>query len=252
MQPTVITIETKKNKVTRTFLVTTKVEPSHYKTDYSILVRPLSNICLHDPENINEYAEPVTNRPPKFTLSLEHKFDSNGFATTESRFGSTIILPPGNEPEKGMRGFGIGTYMLSKLLSMAAEDFPKAKGPRITLSNVDSKDVDNGERRNKMYSNLGFILDIRDENGLDGFGQLKTLENFTPVFNKDKIKEESLEHYIYRTLKEKSALTTKSKAISNLQQNIWNQSRALHRKNIQIFLLFLVASSSLFVQSLLI
>jgi len=57
-----------------------------------------------------------------------------------------------------VRGIHLGSLVLNQMIIWAKINFPNVKFRNLTLSSVDTQDENNGLRRNKLYSNLGYKL----------------------------------------------------------------------------------------------
>lgn len=93
---------------------------------------------------------------------------------------------------EGLRGFGIGTYIMSNLIQWGANKKPDYPVERLRLSHFDAKIDEDRDLRNSFYEKLGFYLEFDNEERREGIATTENLSQLTPRKNFNKIERISL------------------------------------------------------------
>ncbi|WP_428024444.1 hypothetical protein [Arcobacter sp.] len=123
------------------------------------------------------------------------------------------------------RSFGIGSFMLFKLMSMLKEHVPEYS-LSAKLSPVDEYE-ENYKRRDTLYTNMGFTIENK-EIFIDKIEHL----NFERKF--DHIKEIDLSKEFSNLYKEKHILNDRVKDLQNSKNNLNNAWNKLFDENIKL------------------
>jgi len=113
--------------------------------------------------------------------------------------------PKGNvmlEPE--IRGYGIGSLMMSILIEQTKKELPNVSVLPINLSFVDCRDKESWERRDTFYQNFGWEIFLFDEIG-NGTTEAIPLNKLNPHFKKTTI---FLDKPVEEVIKERKKIST--------------------------------------------
>lgn len=95
---------------------------------------------------------------------------------------SHIIMEP------YLRSKGIGTFLLGTVLSWGKEKYPTHQLIPVEVSYEDGKDLENRQRRNRLYSRQGLHADL-DPDGISGLFKLNRLSDAAPYLNENKFED---------------------------------------------------------------
>lgn len=174
-----------------------------------------------------------------FLFEADHGFSKNGHVETYTIRYRNILKPTSNHTRcsysiivrkksslklcnesntKGLdfeitpRGIGIGSVILNHLFRWAKENHPDLKPPSIYLSPNDEYDLENKERRNALYRNIGLIE-----------SKAKKISDLTPSISKRGFEVIELKSFLKTMLEKNDHSEYKIEKLERVLKN--------HRKN---------------------
>ncbi len=109
------------------------------------------------------------------------------------------VITMGTMP-KGLKGKHISTYMLSRIVQWAKENFENAEVEQIFLIEGDASQ-DNKNRRNRLYEQIGYKFDFDDTEFKVGKSRKMSVQNLNYVNTwKNNIKELNVDTFVFGML----------------------------------------------------
>lgn len=126
-------------------------------------------------------------------IGLDLRIGSN---SAEASFSAFLILAG------ELRGIGLGTYMMTKLISICQSLTSKP----IKVNGIKVYGEEDGGRRMAFYRNLGFHLDEEEPN-MQAWASISDLRDLRSGYNPKKVREISVGEFFYSIMKDYSEVT---------------------------------------------
>jgi len=207
-----------------------KIEPTQRSIEIKLIeVYPTS--LRDDVNTVNHYEFNPINF---FAAQIQEK---NGKETIKFATSDFLLSHP-------LRGLGLGSYALSKLITWANKQSKSSccQVQPLDLSPVDAQTEEDKEIRNAFYQNFGFHLEFKDNQNKDGLATAASLDQLNIHINTNKIAIFDFESEVNRLIREdkhcKIQLNQLHKNISRLRQERFN----LKQKTIFLYIIIVLAA----------